>query len=65
MTGPIGIQVGADQDAVICVGEAILAILQEPRDEQTIQKALEVLGGGCRVVGTVVSNNFIKMEEEE
>ena len=64
MDGPIGIQVGADEDTVIYVGEAIIAILQEPRDEQTIQIALQVLQSGCRVENIDVTRNFIKMDKD-
>ena len=64
MTGPTGIHIGADQDAVICAAEAILAILQEPRDEQTIQKALEVFDSRCIVKDVAVSHCNIQMGTE-
>ena len=65
MTGPIGISVGSDQDAVICAGEAILAILQEPRDELTIQKALDVFESRCTVKDVAISHCNIQMGIED
>lgn len=62
MTGTTGIHIGADQDAVICSAEAILAILREPRDEVTIQKALEVFESRCKVDNVAVSHCNIQME---
>ncbi len=65
MTGPTGIHIGADQDAVICAAEAILAILQEPREELTIQKALDVFDSRCSVNNTSVSHCNIQMGVED
>ena len=72
MTGPVGIHIGSDQDTVIFAAEAVLAILREPREEQTIQKALEVFDSRCKVENVSVSNCNIQMgvkdfelEEEE
>ena len=61
MTGPIGIHIGADQDSLICAAEAILAILQEPRDELTIQKALDVFESRSKVENVSVSHCNIQM----
>ena len=61
MTGPVGIHIGTDQDAVICAAEAVLAILQEPRDEQTIQKALEVFDSRCKVENVSISGCNVQM----
>ncbi len=65
MSGPIGIRIGADLDSVICAGEAVLAILQEPRDESTIQKALEVFESRCKVENVAVSHCNIQMGTED
>lgn len=65
MSENVGIHIGTDKNSVIYVGEAILAILQEPREEMTIQKALEALQIGCKVDGTTVTHCNIRMGEVE
>ena len=65
MTGPVGIHIGADQDAVIFAAEAVLAILQEPRDEQTIQKALEVFDSRCKVENISISGCNVQIGVED
>ena len=65
MTGPIGIHIGADQDTLICVAEAVLAILKEPREEKTIQKALEVFDSRCKVENVSISGCNIQMGVED
>ena len=57
-----GIQIGTDQDSIIYIGEAILAILQEPRDEATIQKALETFQTTAKVENVSISQNSIRMD---
>jgi hypothetical protein len=59
----IKVEVSLDQDSQVVLTEGILAILQEPRDEQTIQKALDVLQTGCRITGTTVQNCHVQMGE--
>ena len=65
MTRPnnIGISISIDEDSQILLTEGILAILAEPRDEQTIQKALEVLEKGTQT-STAITGNTIMMGEE-
>lgn len=52
------IKVTIDKDAVLAVGESIVAILNTGQDQATLQKALEAFMQASRVTDTTISNNL-------
>ncbi|KKL72021.1 hypothetical protein LCGC14_2089060 [marine sediment metagenome] len=63
--GSIGINMSVDPESTLYLVEAILAILREPRDEQTIRDALTALQKGTRIDGTMISGCNISMQQRE
>ncbi len=61
----IGVNVSVDSESTLYLTEAILAILREPREEQTIRDALSALQEGTRINGTTISGCNISMHQEE
>ena len=63
--GSIGINISVDPESTLYLTEAILAILREPREEQTIRDALDALQKGTRIEDTMISSCNISTQQGE
>jgi hypothetical protein len=60
-----GINIGHAKESVDAVSDAILKILGSGQEQLTIRTALNVLSHTLNISGTMVSNNVIKMTDDD